>query len=238
MRGSPPLSHGPPGRKGAVPWETVACSILETTMNELGQMALEFFRTHPNLMPQVTETELVVHCRSLGAEMMTQREALRDRLFDRATEEARGPDGKSPSNGHVRAGMFRSATQEATATVLSENLWSLLEDPDSSPRIGQEWDESLMDLEVPWHPDWREMLDPSMAPVERMTVEDMAEEGVVAEDAGTWWRAMTPDNLLILNGAEINVALADGRLVWVGDEVIPRLRVERLARKAAEQNGG
>ena len=237
MRGSPPPLHGPPGRKGAVPWETVACSILETTMNELGQMALEFFRTHPNLTGQLSDTVLVDHCEVLGAEMMTQREALRDRLFDRATEEARGPDGKSLSDGNVRAGMFRTATQEATTIVLTENLWSLLEDPYVSPRIGQDWDESLMDLEVPWHPDWREMLDPSMAPVERMPEEDMAAEGVIAEDTSTWWRAMTPDNLLVLNGAEINAALADGRLVWDADKVIPRLRVERLAREAGERNG-
>ena len=153
-------------------------------MNELGQMALEFFRAHPNLMPHVSDSELVEHCRSLGAQLMAQRDVLRDDLFTRATDQARGPDGRAPSDGNVRAGMFRTATAEATTIVLTENLWSLLEDPGVSPRIGEEWDESLMDLEVPWHPDWREVLDPSMAPVERMTAEDMAAHGVTVQDTG------------------------------------------------------
>lgn len=205
-------------------------------MNELAQMALEFFRAHPNLMPATSDAELVEHCEMYAEVMLSQRDALRDELFTRATEQATAQDGKPTSDGNVRAGMFRAATAEATTIVLNENLWSLLEAPDVSPRIGQEWDESLMDLEVPWHPDWRELLDPSVAPVERMTEDDMEAAGVVAEDTSKWWRAMTPDNLLVLSGAEINAALADGRLMWDGDEVIPRLIVERLARETADRD--
>lgn len=206
-------------------------------MNELGQTALEFFRAHPNLMSQVCGEELVEYCEKLGAEMMTEREALRDRLFDRATEEARGPDGKTPSDGNVRSGMFRTATAEATAIVLNERVWSLLEDPDVSPRIGQEWDESLMDLEVPWHPDWREMFDPHGEMITKASDDEIAATGTVVEDSTTWWRLLPEGVLFHLDGPTINEGLADGRLVWEGDEVIPRLRVERLAREAAERNG-
>ena len=205
-------------------------------MNELGQTALEFFRTHPNLTAPMSDEDLVEHCRTLGAEMMTERETLRDRLFDRATEQARGPDGKSPSDGNIRAGMFRTATQEATTIVLNERVWSLLEDPEVSPRIDSGWDESLMDLEVPWHPDWREMFDPHGEMITKASDDEIAATGTVVEDSTTWWRLLPEGALYCLDGPTINEGLADGRLVWSGDEVMPRMRVERLAREAAEQN--
>ncbi len=204
-------------------------------MNELGQLALEFYRAHPNVAPEIDESKLHAHCERLGAEMATQVEDLATQLWFRAQGEAEERRGLRVTDGEERAAILRAAQAEAKTIVLTERVYDLLRDPGASPRIGKEWDESLEDLEVPWHPDWADLVDGSPLWNTTRTEEELTAEGFVLDDPWTWWRVFPtpPRPALFLSGTTINVALADGRLVWDGEAVVPRRRVERLAAEEA-----
>lgn len=219
---------------------TGACSTLEMRLvNELGLKALKFFGNHSNVAPTTDPEPLRAHCETLGTEMAIQVEDLATQLWFRAQEEAKERRGQPVTDGEARAAMLRAAHQEAEAIVLTEQLYDLLEEPRMSPRVGanwEAWDESLTELEVPWHPDWVDLFEGSPLWLTTRTEVELAAEGFVLDDPWTWWRVFPtpPKPALFLSGPTINRALEDGRLVWDGDTVVPLRRVERLA---AEANG-
>lgn len=207
-------------------------------VNELGRQALKFFQKYPTLSPATDPAELLTHCEALGVEMAMQVEDLATQLWFQAQEEARERRGQRVTDGEARAAMLRLAQREAEAIVLAEVLYDKLEEPRMSPRVGpnwNEWDEGLGDLEVPWHPDWADLLEGSPLWLTTRTEEGLTAEGFVLDDPWTWWRVFPtpPKPALFLSGRTINTALEDGRLVWDGDTVVPRRRTERLAAEAA-----
>lgn len=207
-------------------------------MNELGQTAWAFFRQHPNVASANEATDLAAHCAALGDEMASEVEQLTTQLWFRAQQEIHERQGRSLTDGNARAALLRTTRAEAEAIVLAERLYDLLEQPRMSPRTGpdgDEWDEDLADLVVPWHPDWADLLVGSPLWLTTRTEEELMAEGFVPEDPWTWWRVFPtpPAPGVFLSPVQINEALADGRLVWDGDTVVPTRMLRRLAAEAA-----
>jgi hypothetical protein len=207
-------------------------------MNELGQTALTFFREHPNVAPENEATDLAAHCEALGDEMASEVEQLTTQLWFRAQQEIHERRGRHLTDGDARAALLRTARVEAETLVVAERLYDLLEQPRMSPRTGperDEWDEDLADLTVPWHPDWADLLVGSPLWLTTRTEEELLADGFVLADPWTWWRVFPtpPAPGVFLSPVQINEALADGRLVWDGDTVVPTRMQCRLADEAA-----
>jgi hypothetical protein len=185
-------------------------------------------------MAPMCDAELVAHCEALEREMTAQRDALQTDLFFRALEEAKDRLGHQVTDGDDRAAIHRTAQAQATEIVMREQVYDLLNDPTVSPMVEGPWGESLPDLEVAWHPDWAELIDLPWTWNELLDPAEFEAQGLLADDPWTWWRAFPPPPgvTACFDAAEINQALDDGRLVWVDREVVPRLRLERLAAEA------
>lgn len=93
-------------------------------MNELGQLALEVFRAHPNVAPETEESTLQAHCERLGAEMAAQVEDQKTQLWFRAQAEA---EGRQDLRVHSEATWdidAQLATAEIVATPAEGLAWS------------------------------------------------------------------------------------------------------------------